>query len=55
MRHLLYSALLVACLLGTAPLEIALRLRVYRRWRRLLTALGPAFVRGADAGGGPPP
>jgi lycopene cyclase domain-containing protein len=44
MRHLLYVALLAACLLGTAPLEVVLHTRVYARWRRLLLALAPTVV-----------
>lgn len=44
MPHLTYLALLVGCLLVTAPLELVLRVRVYARWRRLLVALLPEFV-----------
>lgn len=44
MQHLTYLALLVGCLVVTAPLEIVLRVRVYARWRRLLVALIPEFV-----------
>jgi lycopene cyclase domain-containing protein len=44
MQHLTYLALLVGCLVVTAPLEIVLRVRVYARWRRLLLALVPEFV-----------
>lgn len=44
MSHLLYVGVLAFCLLGTAPLEIVLRVRVYRRWRRLLLALAPTAV-----------
>ena len=44
MRHLTYLAVLVACLLGTAPLEIVLRTRVYARWRRWLLALLPTVA-----------
>ena len=44
MSHLAYVGVLVACLLGTAPLEILLRTRVYARWRRLLLALAPTLV-----------
>jgi lycopene cyclase domain-containing protein len=42
--RLLYVGLLLGCLLGTAPLEIVLRTRVYARWRRLLVALGPVVI-----------
>jgi lycopene cyclase domain-containing protein len=46
MRHLTYCALLLACLIGTAPLEFLLRTGVYRRWRRLLAAITPGLVLG---------
>jgi lycopene cyclase domain-containing protein len=42
--HLTYLALLAACLIGTAPLEVVLRTRVYARWRRLALALVPTVV-----------
>jgi lycopene cyclase domain-containing protein len=42
--HLTYLALLVGCLVVTAPLELILRVRVYARWRRLLLAIAPEFV-----------
>jgi lycopene cyclase domain-containing protein len=42
--HYTYLALLVGCLVVTAPLEIFLGVRVYARWRRLLLALLPEFV-----------
>ena len=44
MGHLTYLSLLVGCLAVTAPLELALGVRVYARWRRLLVALVPEFV-----------
>src|ERR671928_818342 len=44
MGHLTYLALLVGCLVVTAPLELLLHVRVYARWRRLLVALVPEFV-----------
>ncbi|ADP79887.1 lycopene cyclase domain-containing protein [Pseudofrankia inefficax] len=44
MRHLTYLAVLAVCLLGTAPLEILLRTRVYARWRRLVATLVPVLV-----------
>lgn len=44
MRHLTYLAVLAACLIGTAPLEIFLRTRVYARWRRLLLSLAPMLA-----------
>ncbi len=42
MRHLTYLGLLVACLVGTLPLELFLHARVYRRWRRTVLAVVPA-------------
>lgn len=39
-----YLLVLVACLIGTAPLELLLRVGVYRRWRRLLLAVLPVAV-----------
>ena len=42
--HVVYLAILAGCLLGTAPLEIALRTRVYARWRRLLVAVVPVVL-----------
>ena len=44
MAQLTYLALLVGCLVVTAPLELLLRARVYARWRRLLIAVAPEFV-----------
>ena len=44
MGHLTYLALLVGCLVVTAPLELVLQVRVYARWRRLLVAVLPTFV-----------
>lgn len=44
MRHLTYLAVLVGCLLGTLPLEVVLRTRVYARWRRWLLAIAPTVV-----------
>lgn len=44
MRHLTYLVVLAGCLLGTAPLEIFLRARVYARWKRLLLTLAPVVV-----------
>lgn len=41
MQHLTYLAVLLACLLGTAPLEFALQARVYGRWRRAAAAILP--------------
>jgi lycopene cyclase domain-containing protein len=45
-RHLTYLAVLAACLIGTAPLEVWLRTGVYRQWRRLLLALAPTLAVG---------
>ena len=44
MRHLIYLAVLAGCLIGTAPLEIFLRVRVFARWKRLLLTLAPVVV-----------
>ena len=44
MRHLTYLALLAGCLVVTLPLELALHLRVYRQWRRLLATIGVVLV-----------
>jgi lycopene cyclase domain-containing protein len=44
MSHFSYLAVLAACLVGTAPLEIVLRTLVYARWRRLLLTLAPTVV-----------
>lgn len=43
-HHVQYLALMAACLAITAPLEFALRARVYRRPRRLLLALAPVVL-----------
>lgn len=40
----LYLLLLAGCVLGTLPLEFALRTRVYARPRRLLLSLVPVLV-----------
>jgi lycopene cyclase domain-containing protein len=42
--HYVYLAILAACLLGTAPLEVVLGTRVYARWPRLLGALLPVVL-----------
>lgn len=44
MARLAYLGVLVFVVLGTAWLEVVLRTRVYRRWRRLLLALLPVLV-----------
>ena len=36
-----YLLVLAGCLLGTAPLELFLGVRVYRQWRRLVLTLLP--------------
>jgi lycopene cyclase domain-containing protein len=41
--HLSYLAMLVFCLVGTAPLEVFLRTRVYARLRRLALSLLPVL------------
>jgi lycopene cyclase domain-containing protein len=40
-RHFGYAAMLAFCLLGTLPLELLLRVGVYRRARRLALTLLP--------------
>ena len=44
MLRLTYLLLLFACLVGTLPLELVLKARVYARWRRLLIAVLPPAV-----------
>ena len=44
MSHLSYVGVLAFVVVGTAWLEVALRTRVYRRWRRLLLAVVPVVV-----------
>lgn len=44
MRHLAFLFALLACLLAAAWLEPMLRVRVIRRWRRLVLALTPTVV-----------
>jgi lycopene cyclase domain-containing protein len=39
-----YALVLLACLLGTLPLELRLGVRVYRQWRRLVLALLPVVA-----------
>jgi lycopene cyclase domain-containing protein len=43
-RSLAYLLVLLSCLIGTAPLEVVLKTRVYARWRRLLLTLAPVVV-----------
>jgi lycopene beta-cyclase len=40
----LYLLVLAVCVVVTLPLELALRARVYRRWRRLLLTLAPVLA-----------
>ncbi|GAA4356210.1 lycopene cyclase domain-containing protein [Angustibacter luteus] len=47
MRHLSYLGMLAFCLLGTLPLELYLKVGVYRRWRRLglsVLCVAPLFL-----------
>ena len=44
MTSFAYLLVLAACLIGTAPLEVVLKTRVYARWRRLLLTLLPVLV-----------
>ncbi len=39
-----YLLVLAACLVGTLPLEVVLRTRVYARWRRLVLTLLPVVA-----------
>jgi lycopene cyclase domain-containing protein len=39
-----YLLVLAACLVGTAPLEVVLKTRVYARWRRLGLTLLPVLA-----------
>jgi lycopene cyclase domain-containing protein len=40
----IYLAVLGGCVVGTLPLELVLRTRVYARWRRLVLALLPVLA-----------
>ena len=44
MKQLAYLLVLAFCLVGTAPLEVVLKTRVYARWRRLLLTLLPVVA-----------
>lgn len=44
MRHLLYLAILLGCLVGAGWLEFVFRTRVLRRWQRLLLAVTPVVL-----------
>lgn len=44
MKQYSYLLVLLACLIGTAPLELFLGTRVYARWRRLALTLLPVVV-----------
>ena len=44
MKQLSYLLVLAFCLVGTAPLEVVLKTRVYARWKRLLLTLLPVLV-----------
>ena len=44
MKHFAYLLVLAFCLVGTAPLEVVLKTRVYARWRRLVLTLLPVVV-----------
>ncbi len=41
---MVYLAVMAGCLVVTMPLELVLRARVYRRWRRLLLTLVPVLA-----------
>jgi lycopene cyclase domain-containing protein len=44
MRHLAYSGVLAGCLLAALWLDPVLKLRVFRRWRRLMSTVVPVAV-----------
>ena len=44
MSHVTYLLMLVACLIGTVPLELALHVRVYARWRQLAATVLPVVL-----------
>ncbi|MBC7640157.1 MAG: lycopene cyclase domain-containing protein [Rhodoferax sp.] len=44
MRHLAYVGMLAFCVVGTLPLELVLRLGVYRRVRRLALTIAPVLA-----------
>ncbi len=44
MRESTYLVVLLACVLGTLPLEFLLQARVYRRWPRAVLAILPVAV-----------
>ncbi|HWB66925.1 MAG TPA: lycopene cyclase domain-containing protein [Mycobacteriales bacterium] len=41
---MLYLAVMAACFVGTLPLELWLRARVYARWARWLLSLAPVLA-----------
>jgi lycopene cyclase domain-containing protein len=43
-RHVVYLLVLAGCVIGTLPLEVLLHVRVYARWRRLVTSLLPVVI-----------
>jgi lycopene cyclase domain-containing protein len=43
-RHLSYLGVLLFILVGTGWLEVVLRTRVYRRWKRLLLSVAPVVA-----------
>jgi len=44
LTHITYLAVLAACLVGTAPLELVLHVGVYPQWQRLLCTLVPVVI-----------
>jgi lycopene cyclase domain-containing protein len=44
LSHFVYLALLLACLVGTVPLETVLHVHVYAQWRRLAGAVLPVTI-----------
>jgi lycopene cyclase domain-containing protein len=43
-RHFVYLLILMACVVGTLPLEFLLHVRVYARWPRLVKSLLPTLI-----------
>lgn len=44
MSHFAYFGTLLACLVGAGWLEVGMRTRVARRWRRLVASVAPVLV-----------
>jgi lycopene cyclase domain-containing protein len=44
LSHAGYLLILAACVLGTLPLELVLRVHVYAQWQRLVATLLPVVI-----------